>query len=168
MVQWVKHLTASAQVAVEVPGLPARCSGLRFWCCLSCGVGHIVCTTVWIQSLAWELPYATGVAIKKKGVPVVVQWSQKCLCSGRDAGWMPGPVQWVYGSSVAELWCSLQLWFRFDPWPENFFTLWGSQKRKKIIGSCYHGPSEMNLTSIHEDTGLIPDLVQWVKDLALL
>ena len=30
------------------------------------------------------------------------------------------------------------------------------------------GSAEMSLTSIREDTGLIPDLTQWVKDLALL
>ena len=43
-----------------------------------------------------------------------------------------------------------------------------SIKNIYVKGSSHRGSVETNLTSIHEDTGLVPGLAQWVKDLALL
>ena len=37
-----------------------------------------------------------------------------------------------------------------------------------ITGSSHCGSAEMNLTNVHEDVGLIPGTIQWVKDSALL
>ena len=39
--------------------------------------------------------------------------------------------------------------------------------KSKDPGSSHHGPVETNLTSIHEDVGLITGLPQWLKDPAL-
>ena len=60
-------------------GSLASLSGLRIWRCLSCGIDHRcdldpVLLWLWyrvaavdpIQPLAWEPPYATGVALKKQ------------------------------------------------------------------------------------------------------
>ena len=38
---------------------------------------------------------------------------------------------------------------------------------KHSLGSSCCGTAEMNLTRNHEVSGSIPDLAQWVKDLAL-
>ena len=40
-------------------------------------------------------------------------------------------------------------------------------KKLRKVRSSHHGSVVMNLTSIPEDMGLNPDLVQWVKNLAL-
>ena len=42
------------------------------------------------------------------------------------------------------------------------------KKKESQHRNCHRGSALMNLTSIHKEVGLIPDLTQWVKDPVLL
>ena len=75
---------------------------------------HRLAATTWIRPLAWEPPYAMGMALerakrqkkklkilkiknKKIGVPVVAQQLTNLTSIHEDVGSIPGLTQWIEG-----------------------------------------------------------------------
>ena len=78
------------------------------WIQRCCGRWHRPVATALIRPLAWESPYATGVALEKKrpktkkqkkncsfGVPIMVQWLANPTRNHEVLGSLPGLAQWV-------------------------------------------------------------------------
>ena len=97
----------------------ALLSGLRIRCCVgySCSV-DLALLWLWcrpaaaapIQPLAWEPPYASGMALKRQ------KKKKKKEKNSLVA-------QQVKDPSLSLPWLGLQLWYQFDPWLGNFHML---------------------------------------------
>ena len=115
MAQWVKNLTAVAQVAVEAQVLsPAQHGGLK----------DPVLPQPQLKFSPWSRTFH-----------VLQVWPLKKKVVSSHA------VQLVKGPASMQLWHRLQLQHRFDPWPRNFHVSQLSlkkEKRKKKEMSLVH------------------------------
>lgn len=107
---------------------------LWLWCRLTAAAS--------IRPLAWELPYATGAALKKKkrkekkerrnsrSSRYGTTWSVaswECW----DLGSIPSLAQWVRDPVLLQLQLRLWLQLRFDPWPQWSLCCGVAKMKKK-------------------------------------
>ena len=113
--------------------------------------------------LAWELPYTRGAPLGRKRkkrkekkkflrIPIVEQQKQIWLVSMRS---------WVRSLALlsgSRIWHCCELWYRSQMWLGSLLPHLHIYLETIIVIQLYHS---------HEVAGLIPGLIQWVKDLVL-